>query len=88
MTTISQIEKGRNDPSSKVLKKIADALDASTDFLLGRAEKLTSKLKIQDKELLWHFQEIDKLDKKDRETIKELLEAFLMKKAHKKSSKK
>lgn len=85
-TTISHIEKGRNEPSSEVLKKIAIALGTSTDYLLGVDEDSISKIKIRDKKLLEQFKQIDQLEKEEREMAKALLSAFLSKRPIKKFS--
>lgn len=37
---LSQYEKGIREPNSEMLKKIADYFDVSTDFLLGRIDKI------------------------------------------------
>jgi transcriptional regulator with XRE-family HTH domain len=37
-TQISRYERGENDPTGDVLVKIADALDTTTDWLLGRTD--------------------------------------------------
>lgn len=35
---VSRYERGENDPTGDVLTKIADALNTTTDYLLGRTE--------------------------------------------------
>ncbi|MDM8128951.1 helix-turn-helix transcriptional regulator, partial [Paraclostridium benzoelyticum] len=37
---LSQYEKGIREPNSEMLKKIADYFNVSTDFLLGRIDKI------------------------------------------------
>lgn len=37
-STISQLEKGKQNPSYRTLQKIADALDVSVGYLLGEEE--------------------------------------------------
>lgn len=83
-STISNIETGRNKPATDVIIKLADAFEVSTDHLLGVDKEVISTSKTKDKELFWQFREIEKLDEKDRETVKEFLDAFLMKKTRKK----
>lgn len=36
--TLSQYETGKREPDFETLKRIADALDTSTDYLLGRED--------------------------------------------------
>lgn len=38
-STLGMYETGKREPSLKVLNKIADYFDVSTDYLLGRSEK-------------------------------------------------
>lgn len=42
-TAISHFETGRRSPSFDNLKKLADALDVTTDFLLGRVSEMKSE---------------------------------------------
>lgn len=51
--------------------KIADALEVSLDFLLG---KTTAAL---DKKTLKRLQDIQKLNEKDREHVLEMVDAFI-----------
>lgn len=37
-TQVSRYERGENDPTGNVLVKFADALDTTTDWLLGRTD--------------------------------------------------
>jgi len=41
VSAISHFEKGRRSPSAANLQRLADALDVSTDYLLGRANDAT-----------------------------------------------
>lgn len=39
-TDISKYERGQSQPNLPRLKRLADALDVNTDFLLGRCEEM------------------------------------------------
>lgn len=41
-TDISKYERGQSQPSLKRLVRLADALQVSTDYLLGRREEMAS----------------------------------------------
>jgi hypothetical protein len=62
-----------------VLKKIADALSTTTDYLMhgGKEEKAMSAL--DDAELLQQFKAVDSMGKEDKAVIKKLIDAFITK---------
>jgi transcriptional regulator with XRE-family HTH domain len=76
---ISTYERGRNTPSTGVLIKLVDIFDVSLDYLAFEAEGQSAKVNIKDRELLKRFEEIDKFREKDKETIKEILDTFILK---------
>ncbi len=53
--------------------------DLSLDYLAFEAEGQAAKVNIKDRELLRRFEEIDKLSEKDKGTIKEVLDTFILK---------
>ena len=63
----------------EVLIKLADIFDVSLDYLAFEVEGQLAKVNIKDWELLKGFEEIDKLSKKDKGTIKEILDTFILK---------
>lgn len=70
--TISGYEIGRISPSISVLIKIADFLNVSTDYLLGRIEEDIPFMKIksndmtdEESDLLFHFRNLNEENKKD-----------------------
>ena len=62
-----------------VLKKIADALGTTTDYLMhgGKGEKAMSAL--DDAELLQQFKAVDSMDKEDKAVLKNWLMLLLPK---------
>jgi transcriptional regulator with XRE-family HTH domain len=66
-------------PPAEVLKKIADALDTTVDYLINgdTDEKAVSSLK--DAELLQQFRAVEQMDDDDKGTVKKLIDAFITK---------
>ena len=62
-----------------MLIKLADIFDVSLDYLAFEVEGQSAKVNIKDRELLRRFEEIDKLSEKDKGTIKETLDTFILK---------
>ena len=66
-------------PPAEVLKKIADALNTTVDYLINgdTDEKAVSTLK--DAELLQQFRAVEQMDEEDKVTVKKLIDAFITK---------
>ena len=80
-THIGRFERGASRPSSDTLKRLADALNVTSDYLLeGETDNIAAKARFEDRELLRQFQEVEKLPEDDKHVIKKLLDAFLTKK--------
>lgn len=79
-THIGRFERGASRPSGDTLKRLADALDVTSDYLLDGAVDEAAKAKFQDRELLRQFQEVEQLPDEDKNVVKKLLDAFLTKK--------
>lgn len=79
-THVSRYERNLTSPTIDVAKKIADALEVSTDTLIyGSDEKIISS-KLNDEELLQLFSKVQVLSKDDIHSIKTMLKAFVFKK--------
>ena len=76
---ISGYERGSHVPSTDVLIRIAEALQVSLDFLVFDDRENVQKVAISDIELLERIREIDNLSRKDKETIKAVLDTFIVK---------
>jgi transcriptional regulator with XRE-family HTH domain len=70
---ISRYELDTSIPSATALKKIADALGVSTDYLLGDEDQVI----IKDKELLRNFKEVQNLPKDVREVVDTFLNLII-----------
>jgi len=80
-THIGRYERGVSArPAADTLKKLADILGVTTDYLIEGATEEVAKAKIEDRELLRQFQEVEELPEEDKYVIKKLLDAFLTKK--------
>lgn len=77
-THIGRYERGESRPSADTLKRLADALGVTNDYLLEGATTEAAKARFEDRELLQHFQEAEQLPREDKDLIKEFLGAFLM----------
>ena len=76
---IGRYETKGAQPSAEVLRKIADALNTTTDYLMygDTDEKAMSSL--SDAELLQQFKAVDSMDNEDKMIIKKLIDAFITK---------
>ena len=79
-THIGRFERGTSRPSGDTLKRLADALEVSSDYLLDGSTEEAAKAKFEDRELLRQFQEVERLPEEDKTVVKKLLDAFLTKK--------
>ena len=79
-THLSRYERGLSMPAAATLKRLADVLGVSVDYLMEGTPTEAAKANFEDRELLHQFQEIEKLDDDDKMVIKKLVDAFLCKK--------
>ena len=79
-THIGRFERGTSRPSGDTLKRLADALGVTSDYLLDGAANEAAKARFEDRELLKQFQEVEQLPDEDKNVVKKLLDAFLTKK--------
>ncbi len=78
-THIGRVERGASRPSGDTLKRLADALEVTSDYLLEGAPDDAARAKFADRELLRQFQEVERLPDEDKHVVKTLLDAFLTK---------
>jgi len=79
-THIGRFERSTSRPSGDTLKRLADALSVTSDYLLDGATDEATKARFEDRELLRQFQEVEQLPDEDKNVVKKLLDAFLTKK--------
>jgi transcriptional regulator with XRE-family HTH domain len=76
-TNLGKYERGQAKPSAEMLKKLAEALSVSTDYLYNGKQENAAMADLKDKELLELFQKTEKLNDEDKFVIKKLLISFL-----------
>jgi len=74
---IGRYEKGEASPSAEVLKKMANALDVSTDFLMNGTTADLAAESITDKTLINQFNRITELSEENKILVSTLIDAFL-----------
>ena len=74
LTQIQRYESGTAQPTLEVMKKLAIALTASTDWLLFEEEERGS-----DDKLKPQFEAIRQFDEDERQTVLEVLEGLILK---------
>lgn len=74
---IGRYEKGEASPSAEVLKKMANALDVSTDYLMNGTTADLAAENIQDKTLINQFNRITELSSDNKIVVSKLIDAFL-----------
>lgn len=76
---IQRIEAGKSQPTVEILKRLADALDVSTDLLIFDRASDTAKRRLADNELIDLFAEIDAFNDDDKLLVKKVLAALIIK---------
>jgi transcriptional regulator with XRE-family HTH domain len=76
---IGRYEKRGAVPSSDVLKRLADALNTTTDYLMNGATDKVASEQLQDKELLNLFKAVESLGNEDKSMIKLFLDSLVTK---------
>ena len=66
-------------PNSDTLKRLAETLGVTGDYPLNGANDTIARARLEDRELLQQFQEVERLGDEDKRVIKVLLDAFLTK---------
>lgn len=79
-THISIYERNLTSPTIDVAKKIADALEVSTDALIYGSDEQIVNNKLNDEELLLLFHKAQLLSDEDISSVKAMLKAFVFQK--------
>lgn len=77
-THVGRLERGSASPTAGVLQRLAAALDVSVEYLLEGTHEQAVRAKLEDRELLRQFQEVEQLPIEDKQIVKTLLEALLL----------
>jgi transcriptional regulator with XRE-family HTH domain len=64
-------------PQAEVLKKIADALDSTVDFLVNGDNTDKAKASLQDAEVIRYFKEVDALPQEDKSALLRVIAGFI-----------
>ncbi|CAM1352192.1 helix-turn-helix domain-containing protein [Tenacibaculum ascidiaceicola] len=83
-THISRYERNLTSPTIEVTRKIADALEVTTDALVYGSDEQIVTSKLKDTELLQLFYKVQQLNQEDITSIKAMLKAFVFQKEVKK----
>jgi transcriptional regulator with XRE-family HTH domain len=78
---ISGYERNLHEPKTDVVAKIARLFNISMDYLVLDERDDLPAVRIGDRELLRRLEEIDRLPECDKGTIKEIIDAFILKNA-------
>lgn len=64
-------------PPADVLKKLADVLDTSVDYLLSGAAEEKAKAALKDAKVLEQYKELESLPESEKNVILKVVDAFL-----------
>ncbi len=76
-THIGKYERGLSKPSSRNARLLADVLETTVDHLMNGELDDIARDKLEDRELLNLFKEVESFSDKDQETVKRLINAFV-----------
>jgi len=76
---ISGYERGVHVPSTEMLIRIATVFGVSLDYLAFDDRDEARRVDLADIELIERLEALDKLSAKDRETIKAVIDSFILK---------
>jgi transcriptional regulator with XRE-family HTH domain len=74
---IGRYETKGSQPPAAVLKKIADALDTTVDFLINGNTEDKAKASLQDAEVIRYFKEVDTLPAEDKSALIRVIAGFI-----------
>lgn len=76
---IGRYERGGTMPGGDALKKLADVLGTTTDFLMNGDQDANTAALLKDRELLHLFKQVEGLSASDKVLVKTFLDAFVTK---------
>jgi transcriptional regulator with XRE-family HTH domain len=74
---IGRYETKDAQPPAKVLKKIADALDSTVDYLVNGGTEDKAKASLNDAEVIRYFKEVDALPQEDKSALLRVIAGFI-----------
>lgn len=79
---LSRLERGAGLPSTEILKRLAQSLGTSMDYLLSddAAEPPAAEVRIENKALAERVRLIDDLDSEDQDAVFRVIDSMLTKK--------
>ncbi|MEL6628592.1 MAG: helix-turn-helix transcriptional regulator [Bacteroidota bacterium] len=77
---IGRYETKGTQPPAEALKKIAQALEVSPDFLINGSSGDQAHASLTDTELIQQFKAVEQMDEEDKHIVKKLIDAFITKK--------
>ncbi len=78
-THLSRLENGRYQPSVEVLRKLAEALKVSVDYLLSGEDEEPAEVQIRNKPLAERVRLIDSLEEADQQALIQVIDSMLTK---------
>ena len=79
VTHIGRLERGTSRPSADALKRLAEALGVTTDYLIEGKSNEVAKAKLEDKDLLDMFKEVETFTEDEKFVVKKILDALITK---------
>ena len=76
---LSKYENGRIIPTADTLRKIAEGLDISADYLIFNNVPKDGRCQLNDLELFERFKEVERMDSENRKMIVNLIDAVIIK---------
>jgi transcriptional regulator with XRE-family HTH domain len=76
-THIGRYESSKSMPAADTLRRIAEALGTTTDFLMDGATQDTARARLSSRALLDRFQEVERLPDDQQQVVMQLMDAFL-----------
>lgn len=74
---IGRYETKGSQPPAEVLKKMADALDTTVDFLINGNTEDKAKASLHDAEVIRYFKEVDILPHEDKTALLRVIAGFI-----------
>lgn len=76
---ISRYERGETMPNAQAMTKLAQALNATVDYLMNGTSSDVVESAGLDKEIIDRFKQVQYLDSEEKKTVLSLLDAFIAK---------